>query len=239
MARELAQLALLSEAYKRLAALPAPLQDDVKAAIGWVVAQDDVLAAPGHADLWQVCGNHSQDDERISRRTCYLRGRASGRWAALHQYCAGAQALPPPLLPGTWHQGTLHFYPGALPLRVVFGADVALAPAPAPVAAAAATIPALLAGYAAALASQPFLESFPMLLAEVVPVLTGEQRFAVRDSDGAMLPVDARFRHGWHLHALAGAAAVTIFGLWNGYSFLPLTVFIQDRVYPFDPDGLR
>ena len=236
VARELAQLALLSQAYRRLASLPPPLQDDVKGAIGWVVAQDDVLAEPGLGDLWEVCGNHTQDDERVSRRTCYLRGRASGRWATLLQFSAGAQALPPPLVPGTWHQGTLHFYPGALPLRVVFGADLALAAAPAPGAQQTTAIDDLLGDHANALAAQPFLDYFPMRLEQVVPVLgTG---FSVRDAGGAMLPLDTRFRHAWHLHALAGGAPVNIFGLWNGYSLLPLTVTVAGRVHRLDGEGV-
>lgn len=239
VARELAQIALLSQAYKRLSTLPLPLQYDVKAAIGWVMTNDEVLAERSHTDLWEVCGNHTQDDERISRRTCYLRGRASGRWAALFQFSAGAQALPPPLLLGTWHQGMLHFYPGALPLRVAFGADVALAPTPAPVTPVAANITALLGDYAAALSAQPFLETFPMLLEQVVPIVSETQQFALKDHAGALLPIAPCFRHAWHLLALAGGAPATIFGLWSGDCFTPLSVLVQGRLYSLDPDGAR
>ncbi len=240
VARELAQLALLSQAYRRLGNLPAPLQDDVRAAIGWVVAQDDVLAQPGVTDLWEVCGNLTQDDERISRRTCFLRAR-SGRWAALMQFSAGGQALPPPLLPGTWHQGTLHFYPGALPLRVAFGSDMAMISAPERAAPQAAEITTLLGEYAAALSAQPFLEHYPMQLEQVLPALVdaGTAAFELQAADGASLPVDPHFRHGWHLHALAGGVPIAVFGLWNGYRFLPLSATIAGRMYPLDGEGVR
>lgn len=241
VARELAQVALLAQACRRLGTLPDALQDDVKSAIGWVVAQEDVLAEPGCTDLWEVCGNHTQDDERISRRACFLRGQGSGRWAMLLQFSAGAQPLPPPLLPGTWHHGALHFYPSALPMRVVFGDAVALVAAPAPAPRAASNMTALLDEYAAALSAQPFIEHFPMQLEQVVPVLVTDPapHFALRASDGATLALDARFRHGWHLHALAGGAPASVFGLWNGYSFLPLTVLIKGRLYPLDGEGVR
>lgn len=241
-ARELAQIALLSHSYRRLGSLPALLQHDVKSAIGWLVNQDEVLAEPGHADLWQVCGNHTQDDERISRRACYLRGQCSGRWAMLLQFSAGAQPLPPPLLLGTCHQGTLHFYPGALPLRVAFGSDVELLPtAPVAMPAAPSNMVALLTEYAQALAVNPFIEAYPMLLEQVVPHVVAEPaaHFMLRASDGALLPVDTRFRHGWQLHALAGAAPTTIFGLWNGYAFLPLTVSIDGRVHGLDGERVQ
>lgn len=239
--RELAQVALLSQAYRRLATLPPPLHDDVRAAIGWVVAQDDVLSQPGQTDVWEVCGNLTQDDERISRRACFLRGRASGRWAMLLQFSAGAQALPPPLLPGTWHQGTLHYYPGAAPLRVAFGHDVALVDAPAPRAPAASCVADLFVEYATALSTQPFIEHFPMQLQQVVPTLVGGRApsFALQSIDGAILPIDARFYHGWHLLALAGGMPASVFGVWNGYSFLPLSAVIDDRAYSFDGGSTR
>jgi hypothetical protein len=232
VAREMAQLALLSQAYRRLGSLPAALQHDVKTAIGWVVNQDEVLTEAGVSDHWLVCGNHTQDDERVSRRACYLRGRDSGRWAMLLQFSAGAQALPPPLLAGTCHQGTLHFYPGALPLRVLFGADVQLANASAPPAPPA-DLGALLTGYAQALAANPFIEHYPMLLEQVAPQLDGD-RFALRARDGALLPIERAFRHGWQLHALAGGAPVRVFGVWNGYAFLPLAVTCGARLHALD-----
>ncbi len=242
VARELAQVALISHSYRRLDTLPSPLQHDVKAAIGWLVSQDDVLQEQGQPDLWQVCGNHTQDDERISRRACYLRGRHSGRWAMLLQFSAGAQPLPPPLLPGTCHQGTLHFYPGALPLRVAFGNDVELLPTAPPAAPAAPSdIAALLTEYAQALAINPFIETYPMLLEQVVPHAFTEPavHFMLGADDGALLPVDPLFRHGWQLHALAGGSPATIFGLWNGYAFLPLSVSIDGRVHALDGEHVR
>lgn len=242
VARELAQLALLSHSYRRFDTLPALLQHDIKTAIGWQVNQDEILAEPGVSDQWQVCGNHTQDDERISRRACYLRGRQSGRWAMLLQFSAGALALPPPLLLGTCHQGTLHFYPGALPLRVAFGADVELMPAALPAASPdPSTIEALLTGYAEALALNPFIEAYPMLLEQVVPerIAGPVPQFNVRASDGAMLPIDQRFRHGWHVHALAGARPVSLFGLWNGYAFLPLAADVDGRVHGLDGERVQ
>ena len=238
VARELAQLALLSQAYRRLASLPAFLQHDVKSAIGWVINQDEVLAEAGQSDHWLVCGNHTQDDERISRRASYLRGRDSGRWAMLLQFSAGAQPLPPPLLPGTCHQGTLHFYPGAVPLRVVFGADMHMTPASAPPAAAPSDFGALLSAYAQALAANPFIEHFPMQLEQVAPQLENG-RFVLRAADGAVLPLHRAFRHGWQLHAIAGGAAVGVFGVWNGYAFLPLAATCGARLHTLDGEHVQ
>jgi hypothetical protein len=241
VARELAQIALLSHSYRRLDTLPSLLQHDLKSAIGWQVSQDEVLQEPGQADLWQVCGNLTQDDERISRRACYLRGRHSGRWAMLLQFSAGAQPLPPPLLLDTCHQGSLHYYPSALPLRVAFGGDVQLVRAAPPAAAAPSDFAALLTDYAQALAVNPFIETYPMLLEHVAPQAITEPalHFMLSASDGAMMPVDPLFRHGWHLHALTGGSPATIFGLWSGYAFFPLSVSVDGRVHALDGEQAR
>ncbi|MES3020746.1 MAG: SWIM zinc finger family protein [Pseudomonadota bacterium] len=239
LARELAQLALLVQGYRRIATLPPALQHDVRSALGWVAGTDEALAEAGVTDLWQVCGNHTQGDERISRRACYLRGRQSGRWAMLLQFSAGSQALPPPLIPGTRHQGTLHFYPGANPLRVAFGADMALCESAAGDAAATGAAPAaMLDEYAHALARNPFLEPQPVLLDQVAPHYVAEPapHWLLRAADGGAVPVDIRFGHGWQMHALAGGVPATVFGLWNGCTLLPLAITVNDRLHGFDSE---
>lgn len=233
VARELAQIALLSQSYRRLATLPALLQQDVKSAIGWTVNQDDVLLAPGVPDHWQVCGNHTDLDARIGRRACYLRGRATGRWAMLLQFSAGGQALPPALLPGTVYQGTLHFYPGAAPLRVVFGSDLQMTPATSMPHSEMRDIGALLTGYAEALAANPFLEAFPMQFNDVVPQFDAG-RWALRSAAGARIPVQDGFRHGWQLLAVAGGAPANVFGVWDGIGLLPLSIACGARLYILD-----
>jgi hypothetical protein len=231
-ARELGRLVLLSQGYRRLERLPPALQEDIKSAVGWVVQQDAVLAQAGQRDDWLVCGNHTVHDQRISRRACYLRGRESGRWAMLLQFSAGTQPLPPPMPAGAWQHGVLHFYPGAWPLRAVFGTDVQMRAAgdwpPA-----AASLDHILHEYASALAANPFIEDFPMQLDDASPQLDSG-RLIVRTGDGYALPVDAAFRHTWQLLAVTGGAAASLFGLWNGETLFPLTVLCAGRLHQFD-----
>ncbi|MES2322362.1 MAG: SWIM zinc finger family protein [Pseudomonadota bacterium] len=235
VARELAQVALLSSAYRRLAALPPSLATDVKTAIGWVMNQDEVLAEPGVDDHWHVCGKLTQDDGRIARRTCYLFGQRSRRWALILQFSAGNQPLPPPLIPGTAYQGAIHFYPGAAPMRAVMGPGLQLLGA-APAVRLDRALPALLDDYARTLARNPFVEQFPMLLESVSSQVAAEPEavFSLRDAQGALLPLDRAFRRGWQLHALSGGAPVTVFGLWNGDTFLPLSVTVEGRLHLLD-----
>lgn len=233
VARELAQIALLSAAYRRLPSLPPALATDVKSAIGWVMNQDDVFAETGVVDHWQVCGTLTEDDGRISRRSCYLLGQQTKRWALILQFSAGNQPLPPPLLPGTAHHGAMHFYPGAAPMRALMSPAMQLLAA-APAFRLARAVTDLLADYAGALAANPFIDQYPLLLEAVTPQVTvqPDARFFLRDAQGASLPVDPAFRHGWHLLALAGGQPVTVFGLWDGAAYTPLAVTVDGRLHP-------
>jgi hypothetical protein len=237
-ARELAQLALLRQAYARLASLPEGLQHEVRAAIGWATSQEDVLAQPGVQDRWQVLGARTLDDGRIGTCATFLRGESSGRWAMLLQFSAGSMALPPAPPLGAVYQGIVHYYPAAVPMRVVFADDMKLldaAPAALPVLAPT-EMSAEFERYAQALAANPFLESWPMALEQVTPVHEGGKAtpWSLRVANGDALAVDAAFRQGWQLHALAGGHPLRVFGLWQGYSFLPLSASVAGRSFNLD-----
>ncbi|HEX8610078.1 MAG TPA: SWIM zinc finger family protein [Telluria sp.] len=231
LARELASIYLLGTACRRLPELAPELQSDVRALIGWTVSQDDVLAQAGVQDRWQVLAQHTSDNERVRARTTWLRGQGSGRWAMILQYAAGSQGYDKVLAPGTQFDGELCFYPSAYPLRALlkqqdaFGTlDAALAPAP--------TLDASLAAYAGALARNPFLDRFPLLLDAMVPRAGSAPHLA--GTDGRILPLHAGFRHLWPLLALSGGHPVTVMGEWDGYAIVPLSVFAEGRLHHFD-----
>ncbi|NHZ62686.1 SWIM zinc finger family protein [Massilia sp. CCM 8694] len=231
LARELASIYLLGSAWRRLPELAPALQSDVRALVGWNVSQDDVLAQAGVQDRWQVLAQHTSDNDRVHARTSWLRGQASGRWAMILQYAAGSAGYDKVLAPGTQFDGELCFYHSAYPLRALikqqdaFGTlDTTLASAP--------TLDASLAACADALARNPFLERFPLLLDAVVPHAGQAPHLAC--ADGRILPLHALFRHLWPLLALSGGHPVTVMGEWDGYGIVPLAVFAEGRLHHFD-----
>lgn len=240
-ARELAQLALLRQAYARLASLPEGLQHEVRSAIGWATSQEEVLAQPGVQDRWLVLGARTLEDGRVGSCATFLRGESSGRWAMLLQFSAGSQALPPAPPTGAIYQGTVHYYPAAVPMRVVFADDMKLLDAsPGAMHDVAPTeFAAELDRYAQALAANPFLETWPMALERVTPVHEAGKAmpWSLRAANGEALAVDAAFRQGWQLHALAGGHPLRVFGLWQGYSFIPLSAYVGGRTFNLDTDA--
>jgi hypothetical protein len=87
--------------------------------------------------------------------------------------------------------------------------------------------------YAQALAANPWLETFPAPLLQVVPVLHQERR-SLRDADGHALPVAPRFARGWQLLALSGGDPIDLFGEWDGTAFLPLSAMVGGRFFRLD-----
>ena len=95
--------------------LPAELRDGVRAAIGWPVRQDDVLATPPVTDRWWVAARSDTQEDRIVVRRTWLRGEASGRWGMVLSFAAYGQTLDAALPVGGSLVGDLHFYPSPAP----------------------------------------------------------------------------------------------------------------------------
>jgi hypothetical protein len=223
-ADELGRLALLVQATRRLDALDAPLAADVRAAVGFTLERDEVVAAGERiSDEWAITGQIVDDDERFRVQRSWLRGRGSGRDALVLQFAAGAARFPEALLPGTVLDAELAFWPSAHPLRALVherrGELKPLTQPPGP----AGGIDALLGGYAQALARQPWIDRFPAVLTGVVPALAGDataERFQIIDADGRAIAL-AGSAH-WKLYALSGGQPVDLYGEWDGRALAPL-----------------
>jgi hypothetical protein len=220
-------LYLLVEAFKRLDTLPEPVQADVRASLGWTIKEEELPADAGVRDRWIVAGQFTYEGEKLSIQRTWLRGETSVRDALLLDFAAAGQPLKANLLPGTSLDAELIFYPSNSPLRAAVRQRHSW-PEPCGPARGHATVESLLDAYAEALARNPWVEVFPALLCEVVPVRR-EGGWIVRDSGGRLLPLSPRLRGGWEMLALSGGGPVTLFGEWDGRHLLPLGVWAEGR----------
>ncbi|WP_338758515.1 SWIM zinc finger family protein [Massilia sp. METH4] len=231
---ELTSLYMLCEAHDRLDTLPVPLQADVRTLVGWSVPRESVLAAPPVADRWQVIAQYTADEGRMRSRTTWLRGANSGRWAMLLHYSVGGQGFDVALPAGTEFDGALCFYPGAWPLRALIKEQSAARPIGS--IAACTDLGAALDDYANALAVQPFIDRYPMMLGGLVP--DSASRTALVSADGRQLALHSSFKHALHLLALSGGHPLTVFGVWDGTALLPLSVWQGGRLFNIETDFL-
>lgn len=225
----LGRLALLIQATRRLDALDAPLAADVRAAVGWTLERDEVVAAGERvSDEWAIVGQKVEDDDRFRVQRSWLHGTRSGRDALVLQFAAGPARFPEALLPGTVLDAELAYWPSAYPLRALVcerrGEMKPLLHRPG----AAGGIDQLLDGHAQALSRQPWIDRFPAVLGGVVPALTGDgaaERFQVIDSNGRVVALSGSGH--WKLFAVSGGHPIDLYGEWDGQSLLPLGVLAE------------
>jgi hypothetical protein len=176
------------------------------------------------ADEWLVAGVADEVTERLTTRRTWLRGQATGRPALVLAFAPPGQPLPGTLPAGHTVRGELAFYPGAAPLRalVAEAGDPVRSGRPAgdPVAGA-------LTSFAAALAADPWLDRWPVVLADVAPVPDGDG-WALVDPGGAALPLAGRV-DPWPLLAVSAGAPVTVAAEWGASGLRPLTCWDGDR----------
>jgi len=219
----LGRLALLSEAFARLDDLsPAERGDALIAATGQGCAAGESMS-----DEWLILGQANQIENREFRSRVWLFGLATKRWARVeHTYAVGR--LEGACLPaGAVVSGDLTFSASAFPHMACVGRLSLVRPESLDAGHAPLTGMAEgLAGYAAALAANPWLRHCPLAPTEVFvePPATGGH-WRVRDRGGRVLPLPASFPHGWRLLSLAADRPLSLFGEWDGTTFTPLSVY--------------
>jgi hypothetical protein len=223
----LGRLALLSESFRRFDELSLGEQGDMLMAAG------DLFLPVGDrtADAWLVCGRGQAVEGKQQRARTWLWGRSSGRWALL------SDTHPSGLQEGTCYPvgatlgGELTYSPSAWPLSAHPVNGLRHIPVDPAAAGMAVDIEEAVAGYAGALAVNPWLRCYPVALREVYiePVLQPPRaiRWFARDRRGRLLRLPDGFTFGWQLLSLAADHPLALFGEWDGEVFSPLSVFID------------
>jgi len=228
-------LHLLASGYGRVDTLPEPLAATVRARVGFTLDAAELLRGPLVRDHWLVLGNRETADERLTTRRIWLRGRESGRCALLLSFGRPGTAPELALPTGLQLDAELAFHPGARPLRAVLGTRFS---PPSPPAGAEAVPPGLrleeaLDAYGRALGGDPWLDSWPVVLDQVVPV-PGPLGWELADHGGpapVSIPVDGRSTPGtglWRLAAVSAGRPLTLFGECGHRGFTPITAWYAD-----------
>jgi hypothetical protein len=224
---EYALLRLLAVAYAHQGELTSPLRETVRTRIGFTVRQADVLASGARVrDRWQVLARRDTDQDRLRSRRTWLRGRTSGRFALVLSFAAAGQSLDDSLTVGTEVDAELVFYPAAVPMRALVAVRHDQAQASAPPGQ---TVAELLARWAEALGADPWLDSWPAVLA-ATPARSG--RPCLLDADGDALPLHPGAGDCWPLFALSGGAPLTVACEWSPRGLWPLTAWDQTGAVP-------
>ncbi|WP_052810228.1 SWIM zinc finger family protein [Streptomonospora alba] len=212
---EYALLRLLISAYRRRDDLAPDMRATVTCRAGLPVSADE--SAPVR-DTWRVLGMYDFPAGQVHGRRIWLHGTATGRTAALVSFAPTGQAPQTPVRPGTAVEADLAFYPAERRARVVALHAEHSADPPAGAGAEEA-----LRSYADALAEDPWLEAWPVVLRHAAPV-RGDP-WSVADAGGAALPLLPECSPCWPLAAVCGGEPATVAGEWTPRGLRPLAVW--------------
>jgi SWIM zinc finger len=191
----------------------------VRSRIGFTVRQDTVLTSGERVTgRWHVLARRDTEQERIRTRRLWLRAQRDGRFALVLSFAGPGEAFDSVLIPGTEADVELAFYPDGLRALVVSSERRAHATPPP-----GSTISGLLTSWARALSRDPWLDSWPAVLAGVVPALS--PRPSLRDAAGDAVALHPAAAGSWPLFALSAGNPLTLAGEWTPRGLLPLTAW--------------
>jgi hypothetical protein len=231
---EIGLLRLLAAGFSRLDSLPPELAATVRLRVGLPVSAEEVLAGPRVRDRWQVLGVRDELEDNLMVRRVWVRGAATGRAALVLSFAGPGQVFVTDLVLGTELDADLCFYPEHLRVQIARrhapARPITTVPGAPPV-------PAAMREYARALAADPWLERWPMVLGGVTPARTAapaggaaRERWCLTAGGGEGVPIDPAAGAPWRLAAAAAGRPVTVAGEWTATAFRPLSVWTGDRL---------
>ena len=224
---QLGRLHLAVVAWPNAASLPDDLRGSLRDVLGWPLPSEEVRRAGEQVnDAWTVLGVRILEQDRLRVRRTWLRGASSGRPALIVQFTPPGGSFDGDYVPGAVLDGALAFFPSAAALRALPADELIARPQKGGALPPGDGVGAALAGWARALAADPWLERWPVTLGAVVPVRRDE-RWWLRDGDGLLAPL-TRAEH-WRLVALAGGAPLHLSAEWDGQALAPLAARTDDE----------
>ena len=212
-------LHLLIDGYTAGDALGERTRGAARSRVGITLKADEASARGEKVhDTWLVLGKRTVagDEDGVTGLRVWLRGTGTGRTALALGFGRAGQAPAAPYRVGTAVEAELSFYPDGHRIVPNPGAEV---PGTVPDGT---TVAAALDSYASALAEDPWLEAWPVVLADAVPAWDG--RWHLADPDGNALPLTAG-RHQ-RLLAVTGGQPTAIAAEWSPVEGLaPITVW--------------
>ena len=228
MLEETGLLHLLARGFLGRERLPAPLAETVRARVGFTVDSAELLAGSRVAGQWLVLAQYDTADERLTTRRVWLYDEGAGRFALVLSFGAAGRAPELALPVGVVLRGEVAYHPSAVPLRAVLGAHQTDGVPPGIPRGTA--IGAALSAYGAALADDPWLDAFPVLLTDVVPI-PGPDRWQLADAASPdAIPLTGPTP--WRLAALSGGHPLTLFAELTPTGARPLTAWASPTPTP-------
>jgi len=235
---ELGKLALLTHAFGRIDELNPALQDDIRTSVGWTIERAEACERGDTVtDEWLVIGQRVVTEERLRAQRTWLLGAGGGRAALILQFAHGDAPFTETFAPGTQFAADIAFFPSTHPQRAIVR-ERRGNPRPlrltdsSPVGQ---SIDTMLASWATALGTQPWIERIPVILRAVSPVISEQGSWVVREDSGKALRLEASPH--WTLLAHSGGRPIDLIAEWDGEALAPLGVFVASEWHALPVNG--
>jgi hypothetical protein len=216
----LSLLHLLVSGYRAGDSLDERVRGAVRSRLGITVKAEEVLAGGERVrDTWRVLGWRDAPalDADMRVRRLWLRGTGTGRVALSLTFARAGQTPATPFRVGTDVDAEFAFYPDGH--RVVPVGDGTTGDAAPPEGG---TVAEALDSFAAALAEDPWRDTWPVVLDRAAPA--HDDRWYLTDADGAALPLATA--EPWRLLAVTGGHPSTVAAEWApGTGLTPIAVW--------------
>jgi hypothetical protein len=218
--QRLASLHLLLRAAERLAALPETTREDLMAAIGVPIPQEEVLARPPLSDIWQIVAQEVEFEGKLRVQRTWVFGVSNRRPALLLHFAHGAGPMDANFLIGTEFAGELCYFPGngvravvksrqgAKNITVFSGYEA---------------LDAAFDGYSQWLTAQPWLGSVAIPLRQLTPI-HGDNQWSFADTSGSFVPARMSSTTAWRMMAVSGGHPLDVAAEFDGETLRPLAV---------------
>jgi hypothetical protein len=224
--RQLSSLHLLVEAHAKIDQLPPETRDDVLAALGIAVPQEEVLTTAPTRDTWQVIAVEVEVEDRLRVQKTWLFGVTTRSIALILHFAHGTAAFDASFAVGSQFEAEVCRFPGAgvraavksrgaaQPIESLAGFD---------------TLDSACDAYSQMLARQPWLGPIAMPLRSMVPARSNNA-WRLIDATGHSLPATMPPWIAWQAAAISGGHPIDIVATFDGQTLRPLTLFAEREV---------
>lgn len=223
---QLLQLYLVTEGNRNNDTLPALLQQDIRLLVGFTQSQEALKEQPGSTDTWLVLCKQVNNYDNITTESYWLYGTATNQYALVLQFVARGQVAALALMPGTYIEAELVYYPSAVPLRALIKNQRTVNRT---------AIKAAFTGWQQVAAAEtdycsqlPLVSERPFIVQQLKPVQYNNEWW-LQDAAQQMVKFKNSHRCIWQLLAFSGGRALhtTVIGREGLYE--PVGVWINDE----------
>ncbi|MBK7871018.1 MAG: SWIM zinc finger family protein [Saprospiraceae bacterium] len=224
---EIAELYLFVKGFQQSEKLPTELQQELLNQAGVNIKKEEILAQQGLKSNWFVIAQVEKTEENLRTRRTWLWSQDIGQAALLLDFVWGNADFMEQWNIGSVIRAEIAFYPGAYQQRAlvknfesVSGAFTLSGYA---------DWAAFANNYAEAIAQNPWINTFPVLIDDATPIMDGKQLLLI-DNAGKQLPAQVSENNMWKILAISGGHPIQLFGEWDNQFIYPLSIFDGNRV---------